>query len=50
MDLPTYSGKTLNGGEMIAGPAIIEEETTTIFLMPDMVAKADSSGNYEVTF
>jgi len=50
VDLPTYSGKTLNGGEMIAGPAIIEEETTTIFLMPDMVAKADSSGNYEVTF
>tara|TARA_B100001123_G_scaffold450953_1_gene625416 strand:- start:2914 stop:4974 length:2061 start_codon:yes stop_codon:yes gene_type:complete len=50
VDVPIYAGDTLGNGETIVGPAIVEEETTTIFLMPDMVAKTDSCGNYEVTF
>ena len=35
---------------MIAGPAMSEEETTTIFLMSDMVATTDLHGNYTVVF
>jgi N-methylhydantoinase A len=48
IDLPIYSGNGLGAGAAIEGPAVIEEETTTIFLMPNMVATTDMHGNYTV--
>ena len=50
IDLPIYAGDELGANATITGPAVIEEETTTIFLMPDMVARTDSHGNYTVVF
>jgi N-methylhydantoinase A len=44
--LPVYAGSGCSPGTAIAGPAIIEEETTTILLLPGMTARTDADANY----
>jgi len=48
VDLPVHDGAGLPAGCRINGPAVIEEPTTTIFLLPGMVARTDAQGNYLV--
>jgi N-methylhydantoinase A len=43
---PVFRGTTLGPGAFIAGPAIIEEPTTTIVVYPRMSASVSSSGHY----
>jgi len=43
---PVFDGESLGAGASIKGPAIIEEETTTIVIKPGWRAKLDSSGSY----
>ena len=47
--LPVYAGGGLGSGARIEGAAVIEEETTTILLLPGMSARVDERGNYAVT-
>ncbi len=46
---PVYDGGALGAGASVKGPAIIEEETTTIVIQPGWTAKLDASGSYCVT-
>jgi N-methylhydantoinase A len=41
-----FRGDALAPGDFIAGPAIIEEPTTTIVVYPDMSAQVSASGHY----
>lgn len=43
---PIYRGATLQPGAQIAGPAIIEEPTTTIVVYPGLSAELSAAGNY----
>jgi N-methylhydantoinase A len=45
---PIYDGGKLGAGASIAGPAIIEEVTTTIVIEPGWTAKLDQSGSYVI--
>jgi N-methylhydantoinase A len=44
--LPVYNGSILGSGAVIAGPAIVEETTTTMLLLQDQLATTDHYGNY----
>jgi N-methylhydantoinase A len=46
---PVYDGELLGAGAKIAGPAIIEEVTTTIVIEPEWVATLHASGSYVIT-
>lgn len=46
---PVYDGGLLGAGAKIAGPAIIEEVTTTIVIEPGWKAVLDASGSYLIT-
>jgi N-methylhydantoinase A len=46
---PIYDGARLGAGASIAGPAIIEEVTTTIVIEPGWKALLDASGSYVIT-
>jgi len=46
---PVYDGAQLGAGATIAGPAIIEEVTTTIVIEPGWTAVLDPSGSYVIT-
>ena len=43
---PVYRGRMLKPGAQIAGPAIIEEPTTTIVVYPGLSASLSAAGNY----
>jgi N-methylhydantoinase A len=43
---PVFRGDALKAGDFIAGPAIIEEPTTTIVVYPQMSAQVSASGHY----
>jgi len=43
---PVYRGDNLTAGDVIAGPAIIQEATTTIVVYPDMSARLSAAGDY----
>jgi N-methylhydantoinase A len=43
---PVFRGTALNPGAFVAGPAIIEEPTTTIVVYPRMSAFVSASGHY----
>ena len=45
VDTPIYDGDKLRAGNRFAGPAIIEEVTTTIVVFPNDVAQVDRLGN-----
>ena len=46
---PIYEGGALGAGAQIAGPAVIEEVTTTIVIEPGWSATLDASGSYLIT-
>ncbi len=46
--IPVYDGARLGATSGIRGPAVIEEETTTLLLLPGMTARVDADGNYWV--
>lgn len=46
---PVYDGALIGAGARIAGPAIIEEVTTTIVIQPGWVTALDESGSYLIT-
>ena len=46
--LPVHAGADCAGGRPVKGPAIIEEETTTLLLLSGMTARTDADGNYWV--
>ena len=43
---PIYKSMDLKPGDVVAGPAIIEEPTTTLVVYPEMSAKVSGAGNY----
>jgi N-methylhydantoinase A len=45
-DTPVYTGAALGAGDSIAGPAVIEEVTTTIVIEPGWTAQLHDSGVY----
>lgn len=49
VDTPIYFGETLGAGAQIEGPAIIEETTTTVLLLPGMQSTTDAYGNFNIT-
>ena len=46
IDAPIYHGDALRPGAHIAGPAIIEEPTTTLVVYPGMAARLSAANNY----
>jgi N-methylhydantoinase A len=46
---PVFDGERLGAGVTIAGPAIIEETTTTIVVEPGWTAVLDASGSYVIS-
>lgn len=46
VDTPVYDGLLLKHGNLVFGPAIIEEPTTTIVVPPDFDLTCDSYDNY----
>lgn len=46
--VPVYAGADCARGSSITGPALIEEETTTLLLLAGMTARTDADGNYWV--
>jgi N-methylhydantoinase A len=44
-----FRGLDLKPGDTIAGPAIVEEPTTTIVVYPKTTARVSASGHYIVT-
>jgi len=46
VETPIYHGKSLRRGAHIAGPAIIEEPTTTLVVYPGMSARLSDADNY----
>ncbi len=46
VDTPIYHGAELSPGALIAGPAIIEEPTTTLVVNPAMSARLSDADNY----
>jgi N-methylhydantoinase A len=49
IEVPVYDGRRLGAGDRIAGPAIVEEPTTTLVLEPGWTCRLDPSGSYVVT-
>ncbi len=48
-ELPVFDGGAMAAGDRIEGPSVIEEETTTILLLPGQIAEVDRYGNYLVS-
>jgi N-methylhydantoinase A len=49
VEAPVYDRLALGIGEEIAGPAVLEQADTTIFLDPGLVARVDRFGNLVIT-
>jgi N-methylhydantoinase A len=49
IETPSYNGDLLRYGNIIEGPARIEETTTTVIIPPKAKAKVDPFGNYVVS-
>ena len=49
MDTPIFLGDSLPTGSIIAGPAIIEEDTSTLVVYPGSIATVSQTGSYIVT-
>lgn len=44
-DIPVFEGAALGAGAKLAGPAVIEQPTTTILLLDGQDATVDACGN-----
>jgi N-methylhydantoinase A len=49
IDTPVYDGEKVTAGNMISGPAIIEETTTTVVIPEAYVCSVDKHKNYILT-
>ena len=49
LDTPVYQRDALASGELITGPALIEQPDTTIFIDPGLVGRSDKFGNLIIT-
>ncbi len=49
IETPVYDGTRLGAGDEIAGPAVIEEPTTTIVVQPGWQARLDTTSCYVIT-
>lgn len=49
MDTPVYDGDKLQAGNIIQGPALIEEKTTTVVIPQIFTCKVDTYRNYILT-
>lgn len=47
-EIPVYDGERLSAGSTLAGPAIVEQETTTVIVQPGYKLTCDDFGNYLV--
>ncbi len=47
-EVPVYDGHRLASGEDVVGPAIVEQETTTVVVPPEYQLTCDAFGNYLV--
>lgn len=45
VDLPRYERPALGPGQIVAGPALIEDEESTVLVYPGQRAAADAAGN-----
>lgn len=45
LDAAIFCRNALGAGDQISGPAIIEQDDTTTILLPDWIARCDTSGN-----
>jgi N-methylhydantoinase A len=45
---PIFGGSDLGAGARVDGPSVIEEETTTIVVLPRWTAEMDRAGNYHL--
>jgi len=50
INTPVYDGQKLSAGNKINGPAVIEEETTTLVIEPDWDLELHKSGTYIIKF
>jgi N-methylhydantoinase A/oxoprolinase/acetone carboxylase beta subunit/N-methylhydantoinase B/oxoprolinase/acetone carboxylase alpha subunit len=48
VEVPVYLGRSLTSGNLVEGPAIIEEPTTTVVIPPGARAKVSPTGSYVV--
>ena len=48
-DTPVYDGALLGAGDVLVGPAVIQEVTTTLVIEPDWKVELDATGVYIVT-
>jgi N-methylhydantoinase A len=48
VDTPVYDGATLHAGNVIVGPAVINEATTTLLAGRNDRVAVDASGNYSI--
>lgn len=48
-DTPVYDGSAMGAGDMLHGPAVIEEVTTTIVVEPGWTVSLHDTGVYVVT-
>lgn len=48
-DTPVYDGALLGAGDVLVGPAVIQEVTTTLVIEPDWKVELDATGVYVVT-
>lgn len=47
-EIPVYEGSTLSVDQTIVGPALVQEQTTTIFFGQNDCLTVDKSGNYTI--
>ena len=48
LTVPIYDGNKMGHGHHVSGPAVIEEPTTTILIVPDYQVTCDRYGNYVI--
>jgi N-methylhydantoinase A len=49
LDVPVYDFAALGADQAVAGPAIVESDTTTVLLLPGDAARMDARGWLEIT-
>jgi N-methylhydantoinase A len=50
IETQVFRGSNLGAGDIVVGPSVIEEPTTTIVVFPNMTATVSEAGNYLLSF